>query len=121
MRIKTIHTSNENFVLKYFRCRDGKRTETIKNWDGGYLFYPFLHSTTVSHYVLHVHSVQWNAGMGNTDTLLPILVSVLFPSLHLKYFRIKFLLLVIIISWSDLGKSNSDINPSLCSVLLSYT
>ena len=38
---------------------------------GGYLYYPFLHSTTVSHYVLHVHSVQWNAGMGNTDTLHP--------------------------------------------------
>ena len=42
--------------------------------------------------MLHVHSVQWNAGMGNTDT---ILVSVLFPSLHMKYFRIKFLLLVV--------------------------
>ena len=27
---------------------------------------------------------------------IPILVSVLFPSLHLKYFRIKFLLLVYI-------------------------
>ena len=38
---------------------------------GGYLYYPFLHSTTVSHYVLHVHNVQWNAGMGNTDTLHP--------------------------------------------------
>ena len=23
------------------------------------------------HYVLHVQSVQWNAGMGNTDTLHP--------------------------------------------------
>ena len=32
--------------------------------------------------VLQVHSIQWNAGMGNTDTLIPILVSVLFPSLH---------------------------------------
>ena len=29
---------------------------------------------------------------------IPILVSVLFPSLHLKYFRIKFLLLVIIVN-----------------------
>ena len=29
---------------------------------------------------------------------IPILVSVLFPSLHLKYFRIKFLLLVLHIS-----------------------
>ena len=28
---------------------------------------------------------------------IPILVSVLFPSLHLKYFRIKFLLLVLIL------------------------
>ena len=27
---------------------------------------------------------------------IPILVSVLFPSLHLKYFRIKFLLLVVL-------------------------
>ena len=24
----TIGTSNKNFILKYFRCRDGKRTET---------------------------------------------------------------------------------------------
>ena len=37
-------------------------------------------------------SQWWNAGMGNTDTLHP--VSVLFPSLNLKYFRIRFLLLV---------------------------
>ena len=51
-------------------------------YDMWYLYYPFLHSTTVSHYVWHVHSVQWNAGMG-------------IPSLYLKYFRIKFLLLVI--------------------------
>ena len=29
------------------------------------------------------------------STSIPILVSVLFPSLHLKYFRIKFLLLVL--------------------------
>ena len=41
------------------------------------------------------HAQWWNAGMGNTDTLHPILVSVLFPSLHLKYFRINFLLLVL--------------------------
>ena len=33
---------------------------------------------------------------------IPILVSVLFPSLHLKYFRIKFLLLVIIIVMYEL-------------------
>ena len=29
------------------------------------------------------------------DPSIPILVSVLFPSLHLKYFRINFLLLVV--------------------------
>ena len=26
MRIKKMQTSNKNFILKYFRCRDGKRT-----------------------------------------------------------------------------------------------
>ena len=39
----------------------------------------------------HCEPLQWNAGMGNTDTLHP---NLLFPSLHLKYFRIEFLLLV---------------------------
>ena len=38
---------------------------------------------------------------------IPILVSVLFPSLHLKYFRIKFLLLVYI-PFLDLGNSNFE-------------
>ena len=81
MHIKTIQTSNKNFILKYF----GWKKNRNKNWDGGYLYYPFLHSTTVKYnYVLQVHSIQWNAGMGNTDTLIPIFVSVLFPSLHLK-------------------------------------
>ena len=76
---KTIQTSNQNFILKYFRCRNGKINRN-KNWDGVYLYYPFLHSTTVSHYVLHVHSVQWNAGMGNIIQIhsIPILVSVYF-------------------------------------------
>ena len=50
MRIKTIQTSNKNYILKYFICRDGKRTN--KNWDGGYLYYPFLHSTTVSYVIV---------------------------------------------------------------------
>ena len=53
-----------------------------------YLYYPFLHSTTVSHYVLLVHSIQWNAGMGNTNTLHPNC------SFSIPSFRIKFLLLV---------------------------
>ena len=30
----TILTSNKNFILKYFRCRDGKRTETRIGMEG---------------------------------------------------------------------------------------
>ena len=44
----------------------------------------FLQSTTVSHYVLHVHSVQWSAGMGNTDTLHPNSCFCSFSILHLE-------------------------------------
>ena len=55
------------------------------------MYYPFLHSTTVSHYVLHVHSVQRNAGMGNTDTLHP---NSCFCSFSIPTSRIKILLLV---------------------------
>ena len=58
-------TSNKNFILK---CRDGKRTET-RIW---------MEGTCITHscipplnYVLQVHSIQWNAGMGNTDILHP--------------------------------------------------
>ena len=29
-----IITSNKNFILKYFRCRDGKRTETRIGMEG---------------------------------------------------------------------------------------
>ena len=59
-----IVTSNKNVILKYFRCRDGEN----KNWDGGYLYYPFLHSTLHSVHATHNGSQWWNAGMGNTDT-----------------------------------------------------
>ena len=69
MRIKTIQTSNKNFILKYFRCRDGKRTETRIGMEGICITHSCI--PPLSHYVLHVHSVQWNAGMGNTDTLHP--------------------------------------------------
>ena len=63
-------------------------------WRVSVLPIPAFHHCEIYNYVLQVHSIQWNAGMGNTDTLL---VSVLFLSLHLKYFRIKFLLLVCIV------------------------
>ena len=61
-----------------------------------YLYYPFLHSTTVSHYVLHVMYTVYSGMQEWVIQIpsIPILVSVPFPSLHLKYFRIKFLLLV---------------------------
>ena len=41
---------------------------------------------------------------------IPILVSVLFPSLHLKYFRIKFLLLVI---YTSMFMSGGKGTPSI--------
>ena len=62
-----------------------------------YLYYPFLHFTTVSYnnnYVLHVHSIQWIAGMGNTDNLHPNKFLFLFFSIPIS--RIKFLVLVCI-------------------------
>ena len=44
--------------------------------------------------MLHVHSVQWNAGMGNTDTLHPNSCFCSFSIPTSEIFRIKFLLLV---------------------------
>ena len=65
-----IITSNENFILKYFRCRDGKRTETRIGMEGIcithscipprlYSFYAHAHETTpTSGYKLsHTHIV----------------------------------------------------------------
>ena len=63
MRIKT---SNKNFILKYFRCRDGKRTETRIGMEGICITHSLY---TV--YMQHNGSQWWNAGMGNTDTLHP--------------------------------------------------
>ena len=88
MRIKTIQTSNKNFILDV-----GWKKNRNKNWDGGYLYYPFLHSTVYCVLATHNYNISqwWNAGMGNTDTLHPNSCFCFFPSLH---FRIKFLLLV---------------------------
>ena len=77
-----IYTSNKNFILKYFRCRDGKRTETRIGMEGIcithsciplYTVYIMAHSGGMQEWVIQIPSI-------------PILVSVLFPSLHLKYF-----------------------------------
>ena len=51
-------------------------------WRVSVLPIPAFHHREI--YMLHVHSIQYNAGMGNTDTLHPILVFDVFPSLHLK-------------------------------------
>ena len=64
-------------------------------WRASVLPIPAFQHCELYKYVLHV-CTQYTSGI-NTDTLHPniiiiILVSVLFPSLHLKYFRIKFLL-----------------------------
>ena len=146
MRIKTIQTSNKNFILKYFRCRDGKRTETRIGMEGIgithsciplYTVYmqhipafhctlctcnTFLHSTVhcvhATHSCIPLYTVYMQHIMAHSGGMqewviqipsIPILVSVLFPSLHLKYFRIKFLLLV-----EDIGSGDIAI-PELCS------
>ena len=90
---KTIQTSNKNFILKYFRCRDGKRTETRIGMEGICITHsciPPLWAIMCCMYTVYSGMQEWVIQIPS----IPILVSVLFPSLHLKYFRIKFLLLV---------------------------
>ena len=97
MRIKTIQTSNKNVILKYFRCRDGKRTETRIGMEGICITHsciPPLWAIMCCMYTVYSGMQEWVIQIPS----IPILVSVLFPSLHLKYFRIKFLLLVLL--WS---------------------
>ena len=89
-------TSNKNFILKYFRCRDGKRTETRIGMEGICITHSCipLYTVYMQHIMAHSGGMQeWVIQIPS----IPILVSVLFPSLHLKYFRIKFLLLVCLV------------------------
>ena len=85
MGVVCAHAHKKLVLTKNFR--DGKRTETRRV---SVLSIPAFNHC-VSHYVLHVHCVQWNAGMGNTDTLHPISC---FCSFSIPTSRIKFLLLV---------------------------
>ena len=88
-------TSDKNFILKYFRCRDGKRTETRIGMEGICITHSCIPLYTV--YMQHIMARAHSGGMQEwviQIPSIPILVSVLFPSLHLKYFRIKSLLLV---------------------------
>ena len=91
-----IYTSNKNFILKYFKCRDGKRTETRIGMEGICI----THSCIPLYTVYMQHIMAHSGGMQEWVIQIPILVSVLFPSLHLKYFRIKFLLLVCIVFYA---------------------
>ena len=95
--VQPLHsTSNKNFILKYFRCRDGKRTETRIGMEGICITHSCipLYTVYMQHIMAHSGGMQeWVIQIPS----IPILVSVLFPSLHLKYFRIKFLLLVCIV------------------------
>ena len=94
MLIKTIQTSNNNFIQKYFRCRDGKRTETRIGMEGICITHSCIPVYTVymQHIMAHSGGMQeWVIQIPS----IPILVSVLFPSLHL---RIKLLLLVSIVT-----------------------
>ena len=77
----TYYTSNKNFILKYFRCRDGKRTETRIGMEGICITHSCIPLNTVymQHIMAHSGGMQeWVIQIPS----IPILVSVLFPSLH---------------------------------------
>ena len=69
-------------MIKLLRCRDGK-----ENWDGGYLYYPILHSTVYCVLATHNYNISqwWDAGMGNTDTLYPNSFCVLSSKIFLEF------------------------------------
>ena len=93
VHVTCAYISNKNFILKYFRCRDGKRTETRIGMEGICI----THSCIPLYTVYMQHIMAHSGGMQEWVIQIPsiqILVSVLFPSLHL---RIKFLLLVCIV------------------------
>ena len=80
-----VATSNKNFILKYFRCRDGERTETRIGMEGICITHSCipLYTVYMQHIMAHSGGMQeWVIQIPS----IPILVSVLFPSLHLKYF-----------------------------------
>ena len=76
-------TSNKNFILKYFRCRDGKRTETRIGMEGICITHSCipLYTVYIQHLMAHSGGMQeWVIQIPS----IPILVSVLFPSLYLE-------------------------------------
>ena len=74
-------TSNKNFIL---RCRDGKRTETRIGMEGICITHSCIPLYTV--YMQHIMAHSASGGMQEwiiQIPSIPILVSVLFPSLYL--------------------------------------
>ena len=55
-----ILTSNKNFILKYFRCRDGKRTETRIGMEGICITHSCIPLTV--HCVHAAHTVMAHSG-----------------------------------------------------------
>ena len=80
-------TSNKNFIL---RCRDGKRTETRIGMEGICI----THSCIPLYTVYMQHIMAHSGGMQEWVIQIPSIPILVSASLHLKYFRIKFLLLV---------------------------
>ena len=82
-RARPYSTCNKNFILKYFRCRDGKRTETRIGMEGICITHSCipLYTVYMQHIMAHSGGMQeWVIQIPS----IPILVSVLFPSLHLE-------------------------------------
>ena len=73
---------NKNFILKYFRCRDGKRTETRIGMEGICITHSCipLYTVYMQHIMAHSGGMQeWVIQIPS----IPILVSVLFPSVKI--------------------------------------
>ena len=84
MRIKTIESSNKNFILNVGMEKEQKQE---LGWRVSVLPIPAFHCILCT----CNNSQWWNAGMGNTDTLHPNSCSC---SFSIPTSRIKFLLLV---------------------------
>ena len=66
-----MYTYKENFNL-HVHAGMGKQQKQELGWRVSALHTYSLHSTTVSYciinYYTYIYSIQWNTGMGNTDT-----------------------------------------------------
>ena len=81
MRIKTIQTSKKNFIIDVGMEKQEKQE---LRWRVSVLPIPAFHV------VLHVLSTRSGMQEWVIDTLYPNSCFSVFPSLHLKYFRINF-------------------------------